>query len=85
MTQTQLNNIIIKTKCCFARLADELATQLSIGGCDNYKELAILEDYIEQLQKYNLESETNCLNTDQIENIIEQAKNICDLCDCGTH
>lgn len=83
MTQTELNNLIIKLKCCFADKAYLLSNNLSIGGCDNYKELSILEDYIQELQEYELvNTDDNCLDNDQFEDIVENARNICDLCDC---
>ena len=66
--------------------ASELATNLSKGGCDNYKELSILEDYIKQLSQYSLtDTDSNCITEDNLETIVEQSKHICDLCDCGTH
>lgn len=86
MTQLQLENLIIKLKCCSATLADKIATSLSIGGCDNSIQLILLNDYIRQLLVYTLDDETrNCLDSDQIDNIVEQSKSICDLCDCGDH
>lgn len=86
MTQTQLENLIIKLRCCSATLADKIATTLSIGGCDSSIQLILLNDYIHQLLVYTLDDETrNCLTSDQIDNIVEQSKEICDLCDCGDH
>jgi len=86
MTQTQLNNLIIKLKCCSSVKADEMATDAKKGHCINYKELVILNDYIEALQEYNLDDLTqNCLDEEEITNVINQSKSICSLCDCGTH
>lgn len=86
MTQTQLENLIIKLRCCSATLADKIATTLSTGGCDSSIQLILLNDYIHQLLVYTLDDETrNCLTSDQIDNIVEQSKEICDLCDCGDH
>lgn len=86
ITQEGLENLIIKLKCCSATLADTIATTLSIGGCDNSIQLILLNDMIRQLLVYTLDDETkNCLTEEQIDNIIEQSKEICDLCDCGDH
>ena len=86
MTQTQLNNLIIKLKCCSANLADAMATDMSVGRCSNYKELVLLQDYINDLQRYDLDDSTkNCIDSDELDNIVEQSKSICSLCDCGTH
>jgi hypothetical protein len=86
MTQQTLENIIIKLKCCSAKLANEIITNLNKGGCDNSTQLILLNDYIKQLSMYTLDDETqNCLTSDEFDNIIVQSKNICDLCDCGTH
>lgn len=86
MTQLQLENLITKLKCCSATLADKIATSLSIGGCDNSIQLILLNDMIRQLLVYTLDDTTkNCLTDEQIDNIVVQSKNICDLCDCGEH
>jgi len=86
MTQTQLNNLIIKLKCCSSVKADEMASAAKIGQCINYKELVLLNDYINVLQHYTLDDLTqNCLDETEFDNIVVQAKSICELCDCGTH
>lgn len=86
MTQEQLETLIIKLKCCSATLAAQIATNLSVGKCDNSIQLILLNDYIRQLLVYTLDDLTrNCLDDEQIENIVEQSKEICDLCDCGDH
>ena len=54
MTQNELNNIIIKLKCCSSVKADEMSSSAKIGQCINYKELLILQDYIDALQVYTL-------------------------------
>lgn len=92
MTAEKLNNIIIKLKCCSANMTKILADNLLKGSCDNSEEIFILNSYIEELLVYysKLSAEENtffsytCLDEDQYENIINQAKNICELCDCGT-
>ena len=86
ITQQGLENLIIKLRCCSATLADTIVTSLSIGGCDKSIQLILLNDYIRQLLVYTLDDETrNCLTDEQIDNIIEQSKELCDLCDCGEH
>ena len=82
MTSQDLNNLLTKLKCCSARLTNNLATNLSIGGCNNYKEIVILNSYIDKLLVYL--NEDRCLDEEQYENIVNQSKNICELCDCGT-
>lgn len=86
MTQQTLENIIIKLKCCSANLADSIVTNLKHGGCDNTTQLILLNDFIDQLEVYTLNDTTqNCLDETDFNNIVVQSKNICDLCDCGTH
>jgi hypothetical protein len=84
MTQEQLGNLLIKLKCCSATLTYNLSVDLSLGRCANYKKIFILQDYIEKLNSYELDGE-NCLTEEEFQNIVEQAKQLCSLCNCGDH
>lgn len=82
MTQDQLVNLIINLRCCSANLAIEIADKLVIGGCDNTKKLIFLNDYIKHLSYYNLSDNTlNYLTEDEFNNIVDSAKQICDICE----
>lgn len=86
MTNTKLNNIIIKLRCCASVLADEIATSLAKGGCDLSIRLIILEDSISLLMKYDLDNEDlNCLTYDEFEAVLQNAVDICGLCNCGSN
>lgn len=84
MTQTQLNFLLTKLKCCAASLAVEIADSLVIGGCDNTLNLILLLSYIKEIAKYNLtDTILNCLSEAQFATVIQNAKDICGKCDCG--
>jgi hypothetical protein len=86
MTNEKLNNIIIKLRCCASVLADEIATNLAKGGCDLTVRLIILEDSIALLKKYNLDNEDlNCLTYDEFEAVLQNAVDLCKLCNCGSN
>jgi len=85
ITQDELKVIIQRLKCCLGTKSSEYYNLVKIGENNNikYYNLILLSDYIKHLLKYNLTlNATNCLSQDEFENILENATNICDLCDC---
>lgn len=81
MTQPELINQIISFKCCSAKLADILINKLMLGNKCSLDSLTLLNDYIKLLSKYDLTS-TNCITEEDFNNMIQNARNICGICDC---
>ena len=83
MTQAELIAFITRLMCCSSYMANEMATNLAIGGsyC-HLNKLIILNGIIAQLQRYDVDSETNCLTEDEFETLITNSRNACMLCDC---
>lgn len=86
MTQAELKIIIVRLRCCSGQQAYDLAINL-INGDTSCKSkidnVLLLNDYINLLLKYDLtEGADNCLASDEFENILNNAKTICKLCDC---
>jgi len=86
MTQVELKSIIVRLKCCSAEQAYTLSINLTNGdtSCKSkIDNVLLLNDYIDLLLKYDLsEGAINCLTSDEFENILNNAKTICKLCDC---
>lgn len=82
MLQSELITLVLDLKCCSSTLAYNIAFNIINGDklC-NIDKLIFLNDYIEILLKYNIEGE-NCINEDEFETIVDNAKQICSLCDC---
>jgi hypothetical protein len=84
MTQSEINFLTTKLKCCVADLAVQIADSLVIGGCDNTVKLILLISYVKEIAKYNVKDLTeNCLSEAQFATVLQNAKDICGKCDCG--
>ncbi len=91
----------MKLRCCSSVYAYETADKLAKGGCDNSIKLILLNDYIDLLLKYDLAdpdydydpdvvglntpSGDNCLTEEQFLTVLQNAIDICGLCNCGTN
>lgn len=83
MTAEERRIKIITFGCCSANLADKISTELQIGNCDLINQLLFLNGYIDLLLNYNTtEGVVNCVTEEEIEEIINKASSICNICDC---
>jgi hypothetical protein len=94
MNQEELNFLITKLKCCSASLSIEIGNNLVNGACDDSIKLILLNSFIKELLKYNLENPIsgevpedlntiNCLTTEEFAVVVQNAKDICGKCDCN--
>jgi len=86
MTQQELKNIIFKLRICSSNMSVDLINKLINGGsCSiTINTIMLLNDYINQLLKYNTEQEAiNCLNTNTFNKIYNNATSLCKICDCN--
>lgn len=85
MTSTNLNIVLTNAACCSATKALAVSKLLSIGSKCAYSEvlnLKLLNDYIEVLRCYIVDSETNCLTIDEFNIIVAKLMKMCDICEC---
>lgn len=82
MTQPELVTLVLELKCCSSTLAFNVAFNM-INGDKNCKinNLILLNDYIDVLLKYDIEG-TNCITSEEFDTIVDNATQICKLCDC---
>ena len=86
MTQTELKADIYKFMSCSGNMAEEVATLL-VSGDKSFKtkidNILLINDYIDQLVKYNLtQGANNCLTTSEFNLIYTNASVLCKLCNC---
>jgi hypothetical protein len=86
MTQAELTTNIYKFMCCSGNMAEEVATLLVSGdkSCKTkIDNILLINDYIDQLVKYDLTvNANNCLTTNEFDLIYNNASVLCKLCDC---
>lgn len=84
MTQEELIVLVYRLRCCSGTLGDQIATKMSNGTNCSINKLVVLNDYIEILLKYNLETDTNCIDDidEGFATMVANAKNMCRICDC---
>lgn len=83
MTESERYTLIIRLKCCSATLADCISTKLQKGEDESTDQLMLLNGLLDLIIHYNVsENATNCVNSDEFDEIVAKAKNICSLCDC---
>lgn len=82
MTQEELVVLILKLKCCSSTLAFNIAFNM-INGDKTCKidNLILLNDSIQVLLKYEINGE-NCIDEDQFNTIVDNATQICQICNC---
>ena len=83
MTESERYLLIIRLKCCSATLADCISTKLQKGGEDSTQQLMLLNGLLDIIIHYDVsENATNCVTSDEFDEVVDKAKNICSLCDC---
>ncbi len=82
MTQEELIELILDLRCCSARLAYNIAENM-INGDKSCKvtNLMLLNDNIDSLLRYEIDG-SNCTTEDEFEVILDNAKQICKICNC---
>jgi hypothetical protein len=84
MTQEEIELFVYRLSCCSGTMGETLAKKLALGNNCSINTLMILNDYIDVLLKYDLTSDTNCIDgiTDGFDDMVAHARSICDICDC---
>lgn len=82
MTQDELKTFVLRLRCCSSEKASELASKLAKGNKCDTKELTILNGLITTLLPYVVDGENNCIDEDEYDLIVSNARQICRICDC---
>lgn len=85
MTSTNLNIILTNAVCCSSEQAVKVSKLLTSGSLCAKAEvikLKLLNDYIEVLKCYNVDSENNCLSEEDFDIIVNNLMRVCDICHC---